>query len=226
MTRNSKQQFAVYAHYTDGTVEDITRRAQYESNDQEIAVVDRGRAGSHAGHERRGGHHGSLPGPRRHLPRHRAARRRRRRPTSSSRRPSSISYTSKKWQELGLVPCELCTDEQFIRRVSLDLTGTLADARSRSIDFVADKDPNKRDKLVDTLLDTPEYSYYFANKWADILRVKRRGQHRAGQGHLRFPRLDSRGDRRRQALRRVRPRHPRRHRRRDRAIRRRCGTRN
>ena len=40
LTRHNRQQFAVYAHYTDGSVEDITRRAQYESNDQEIAVVD------------------------------------------------------------------------------------------------------------------------------------------------------------------------------------------
>src|SRR5207248_6743433 len=42
LTRNGKQQFAVYAHYTDGSVEDITRRAQYESNDQEIAIVSEG----------------------------------------------------------------------------------------------------------------------------------------------------------------------------------------
>src|SRR5581483_8369113 len=42
LSRNSKQQLAVYAHYSDGTVEDITRRAQYESNDQEIAVVNEG----------------------------------------------------------------------------------------------------------------------------------------------------------------------------------------
>src|SRR5262249_38216445 len=40
LTRKNRQQFAVYAHYPDGTVEDIPRRAQYESNDQEIAVVD------------------------------------------------------------------------------------------------------------------------------------------------------------------------------------------
>src|SRR5437870_10934364 len=40
MTRQNKQQFAVQAHYSDGSVEDITRRAQYESNDTEIAVVD------------------------------------------------------------------------------------------------------------------------------------------------------------------------------------------
>src|SRR5207302_1222628 len=40
LTRQNKQQFAVYAHYSDGSVEDITRRAQYDSNDPEIAVVD------------------------------------------------------------------------------------------------------------------------------------------------------------------------------------------
>src|SRR5439155_2568235 len=40
LTRRNKQQFAVYAHYSDGSVEDITRRAQYESNDTEIAAVE------------------------------------------------------------------------------------------------------------------------------------------------------------------------------------------
>src|SRR5262249_29235639 len=60
-------------------------------------------------------------------------------------------------------------------RVYLDLTGTLPTPQ-QVLDFVADKDPKKRDKLVDTLLETPEYAYYFANKWADVLRVKRRGQ--------------------------------------------------
>src|SRR5207248_1211512 len=44
----------------------------------------------------------------------------------------------------------------------------------------------KRAKLVDTLLDTPEYSYYFANKWADILRVKRRGQPDRATGTFSF----------------------------------------
>src|SRR5207248_2824410 len=40
MSRQNKQQFAVYAHYSDGSMEDVTRRAQYESNDTEIATVD------------------------------------------------------------------------------------------------------------------------------------------------------------------------------------------
>src|SRR4029077_6556607 len=36
-----------------------------------------------------------------------------------------------------------------------------------------DKDASKRDKLIDRLVDAPEYSYLFANRWADVLRVKR-----------------------------------------------------
>src|SRR5262245_11730619 len=38
LTRNNRQQFAVQAHYSDGSVLDVTQRAQYESNDGEIAV--------------------------------------------------------------------------------------------------------------------------------------------------------------------------------------------
>src|SRR5262245_17859937 len=40
LTRNNRQQFAVHAHYSDGSVHDVTQRAQFESNDPEIAVVD------------------------------------------------------------------------------------------------------------------------------------------------------------------------------------------
>ncbi len=38
--RNTKQQLAVYAHYSDGSVEDVTRRTQYESNDIDLATVN------------------------------------------------------------------------------------------------------------------------------------------------------------------------------------------
>src|SRR5207253_8805920 len=52
--------------------------------------------------------------------------------------------------------------------------------------FAADEDHNKRAKLVDQLVETPEYSYCFANKWADILHVKRRQQPNAAQGTFAF----------------------------------------
>src|SRR5262249_31940362 len=81
-------------------------------------------------------------------------------------------FTHKKWQELGIVPSELCSDSEFIRRASLDITGTLPTPAQVS-EFLADDSSDKRGKLIDRLLDTPEFSYFFANKWADILRVKR-----------------------------------------------------
>jgi hypothetical protein len=186
MTRQNKQQIAVYAHYSDGSVTDITRRAQYDSNDQEIAVVEptglvrtmtlSGEAAIMARYL------GQVAVFRATVPLGIKA-------PAYSFEPKSIvdGLTQKKWQVLDIVPSELCTDEQFIRRVSLDITGTLpTPTQIRS--FLASSDPKKRDKLVDTLLDSPEYSFYFANKWADILRVKRGQQVARAYGTFAFHR--------------------------------------
>jgi hypothetical protein len=91
----------------------------------------------------------------------------------------------KKWQELGIVPSDLASDEQFLRRVYLDLTGGLPKPAEVKA-FLADTDKVKRDKLIDRLLETPEYSYLFANKWADVLRVKRRNQPDRAAGTFAF----------------------------------------
>ncbi|MGH9676303.1 MAG: DUF1549 domain-containing protein, partial [Candidatus Acidiferrum sp.] len=184
MARNAKQQFAAYAHYSDGTVEDITRRAQYESNDQEIAVVDgsglvrtlamSGEAAIMVRYQE------FVSVFRATVPLGDAA--------PNYEFPSQTlvdQFTRRKWQELGLAPSELCADEPFIRRVSLDLTGTLP-TPGQVLAFVADKDARKRDKLIDKLLDSPEYSWLFSNKWADILRVKRRGDQARARGTFAF----------------------------------------
>ena len=94
-------------------------------------------------------------------------------------------HTQRKWQALGLMPSALTSDHEFARRVYLDITGTLPTPKQLT-EFVADKDAAKRDKLVDRLLETPEYAYYFANKWADILRVKRRQQQDRAAGTFAF----------------------------------------
>ena len=184
MTRNNHQQFAVYAHYNDGRKEDITRRAQYESNDQEVAIVDS------AGLVRTLGLSGEaavMVRYQEHVAVCRATV-----PLGAKTPNYSFpvqtlvdKFTQNKWYDLGLVPSELCSDEQFIRRLSVDLTATLP-APAQVTAFVTDKDPHKRDKLVDRLLDSDEYSYYFANKWADVLRVKRRGQPDRARGTFAF----------------------------------------
>ncbi len=184
MTRNNHQQFAVYAHYNDGHIEDITRRAQYESNDQEVAVVDSaalvrtlGMSGEAAVMVRYQEFVGTF---RATVP-------------LGAKVPNYTfpiqtlvdQHTQKKWRDLGLVPSEGCGDEAFIRRLSLDLTGTLP-TPAQVMAFVNDRDLQKRDKLIDRLLNSEEYSYYFANKWADILHVKRRGQPDRARGTFAF----------------------------------------
>ncbi|MBM3981178.1 MAG: DUF1553 domain-containing protein [Planctomycetes bacterium] len=184
LPRQSKQQFAVYAHYSDGAVEDITRRAQYESNDTEIATVDErglirtlGMSGEAAIMAR---YQGMVAVVRATVPLGVKT------PDWAFAEKTVVDkHTTKKWKELGLVPSELSTDEQFMRRVYVDITGSLPTPKE-VLAFVDDKAADKRDKLVDKLLDSPEYAYFFANKWADILRVKRRQEAGRAQGTFAF----------------------------------------
>jgi hypothetical protein len=75
------------------------------------------------------------------------------------------------WKELGIQPANLSSDSVFVRRVWLDVTGTLPTAQQAS-EFLASKDPNKRAVLIDQLLDREEFADYWAMKWSDLLRVK------------------------------------------------------
>ena len=184
MTRQNKQQFAVYAHYSDGSIEDITRRAQYESNDQEIAVVESsGLVRTLA----QSGEAAIMARYQVHVATFRATVPLGVKTPDYKFETKTVvdTHTSTKWKELGLVPSELSADEQFVRRLYLDLTGTLP-TPAQVTAFVNDKDPTKRDKLIDTLVDSTEYTYYFANKWADILRVKRRNQPDRAKGTFAF----------------------------------------
>jgi WD40 repeat protein len=77
-----------------------------------------------------------------------------------------------KWNRMKIAPSELCTDEEFVRRIYLDLAG-LPPSAERVKAFVADKRPTreKRDALVDELLKSPEYTDHSTNKWSDMLQV-------------------------------------------------------
>ena len=74
-------------------------------------------------------------------------------------------------KELGIPPSELCTDQAFLRRVYLDVTGTLPTA-DQARAFQADVDPQKRSKLIDQLLGSKEFADYWALKWGDLFRMK------------------------------------------------------
>jgi hypothetical protein len=184
LTRNNKQQLAVYAHYSDGSIEDITRRAQYDSNDPEVAVVEPdglvrtlalcGEAAIMARYQ------GQVTVFRATVPLGQDV------PEYRFEQHTVVDrYTQPKWRQLGIVPSEPCTDSQFIRRAYLDITGTLP-TPAQVTAFQGDAVPDKRDRLVDALVETPEYSFFFANKWADVLRVKRGRQPARAYGTFAF----------------------------------------
>ncbi|MGO9131251.1 MAG: DUF1553 domain-containing protein [Bryobacteraceae bacterium] len=74
-------------------------------------------------------------------------------------------------KRLGIPPANLCSDAVFLRRVYLDVIGTLPTSAEAS-QFLADHDPNKRGALIDRLLGRDEFADYWAMKWSDLLRVK------------------------------------------------------
>ncbi len=79
----------------------------------------------------------------------------------------------KKLELLRLPPAGPAGDAEFVRRVHLDVCGVLPKAEETAA-FLADGDPRKREKLIDRLLDRPEYVDYWAMKWSDLLLVSGR----------------------------------------------------
>jgi hypothetical protein len=76
-----------------------------------------------------------------------------------------------KLKKLRIAPSGVCTDEEFLRRVSLDITGTLPTVEEHNR-FLADSDPQKRAKLVDALLQRPEFADIWVMKWAELLQIR------------------------------------------------------
>ena len=69
----------------------------------------------------------------------------------------------------------LCSDEEFVRRVTIDVTGLLP-TEAETAAFLSSTDPNKRAALVDSLLGRKEFSEIWAMKWADLLMIKSNNQ--------------------------------------------------
>ena len=80
-----------------------------------------------------------------------------------------------KFKKLRIIPSEVCTDEEFIRRVTLDVTGRLPTVDEYNA-FLADADPKKRDKLVDELLTRKEFVELWVMKWAELLTIRTTNQ--------------------------------------------------
>ncbi|MEQ8785056.1 MAG: DUF1549 and DUF1553 domain-containing protein [Pirellulaceae bacterium] len=170
MNRDSRQQLQVVAHYSDGTTRDVTRLSGYESNDTEMAesttsglvsVFDR--PGDTAVMVR---FQGQVDVFRASIPLG----------VPIAKLPPAKNFVDTlvfaKLKNLGIPPSPLCDDATFVRRAFVDITGSLPTAeQARS--FVESKAPNKRDELIDLLVDSPGYGDYFGAKWTMVLRNRR-----------------------------------------------------
>jgi len=74
-------------------------------------------------------------------------------------------------RERGIEPANRCSDEVFVRRVYLDVIGTLP-RPGEVLEFLKDTRPGKRAALIDALLEREEFADYWSLKWCDLLRVK------------------------------------------------------
>jgi len=75
-----------------------------------------------------------------------------------------------KLRKFQIVPSEMSGDSEFLRRVCLDVTGTLPPPH-RVREFLADRDPRKREKILEILLKSQEYVDYWTFRFDDLFRV-------------------------------------------------------
>jgi hypothetical protein len=163
------QQLAVLAHFADGTVRDVTQMACYSSSDSQVADVtaeglvvgrDRGEAALIVRYLE---HVEScfltfvkdIPG------------------YAWSNRPAANyidEHVHAKLRQLQYLPSGVAGDDEFLRRVYLDVIGQLPTLEESNA-FLADTSADKRARLIDKLLDRPEHAKFWALKWGDLLRL-------------------------------------------------------
>jgi hypothetical protein len=76
-----------------------------------------------------------------------------------------------KLKQMEVLPSELTTDEEFLRRVSYDVLG-LPPAPEETRAFLADRRADKRARVIDALLERPEHAEFWALKWGDLFKAR------------------------------------------------------
>jgi hypothetical protein len=165
------QQLAVLAHFGDGSVRDVTRLTAFSSSDESIAGVD----ANGLVELKQTGEAAILC---RYLSIIECARL-----TYLDPQPNFgwsdpplhnevDRHIFAKLKMLNIAPADLCTDEEFLRRAFLDLCGILP-TPDECRHFLADTASDKRSRLIDALLERPEFADFLAHKWLDVLRSNR-----------------------------------------------------
>lgn len=168
----SEAQITVMAKFSDGTVRDVTQQAVYEPLQTGLVEVSKG------GLVRRL-KFGEPTVLVRYLGQSQPVRIAfvAANPGFEWQKPRADNYIDRqiftKLKALRINPSKVCDDAVYVRRVFLDLVGmipTAAEAR----EFVADKTPDNRMRLIDRLMARPEFADVWALKWADVLKVESR----------------------------------------------------
>lgn len=168
------QRFVAVATYSDGTTRDVTRLAAFNSNNagsaeiDDLGVVTAGRRGEAFVMARFDTHTvGSqvltLPEDLQYTPPEAAAEN------------YVDELVEKKLKQLRIVPSGLCSDEEFLRRVTIDITGLLPTEEEYHA-FLGDTSEDKRAALIDQLLERKEFSEIWAMKFAQLLMIKSTNQ--------------------------------------------------
>ena len=165
---SGRQQFLVTGYLSNGRREDLTEQARYVPENPDIlevsetGIVRAKKVGETNVFIRTSGHAlsarvGVIDRPIVHYP-------------TIETRNYIDQHVFAKLRKFQILPSDLSSDQEFLRRVCLDLTGTLPPPR-RVRDFLADKDPRKRDRLIETLLETSEYIDYWSFRFGDLMRA-------------------------------------------------------
>jgi len=174
LAANTSEQLKLEALFSNGVRRDVTRQALYLSNEPEIGAVDgSGRVnigeqgGLFAVLARFGGQMAVFQGT---VPFGES--------TEPEKLPEDASpvdrLLAEGWARLGVQPSAEVDDSTLIRRLCLDICGTLPTVEEVRA-FRADQRPGRRERLINRFLDRPEYAAFFAMKWADILRNRGKG---------------------------------------------------
>nr|WP_143547745.1 DUF1549 and DUF1553 domain-containing protein [Rhodopirellula sp. SM50] len=94
--------------------------------------------------------------------------------------PSVDRFVLAKLDKLGIQPSDVCTDAEFLRRVSIDVCGTLPTPQEVE-SFLADRSADKRTRKLDELLERPSYAAWWANKLCDFTGCNPNQQAELGQ---------------------------------------------
>lgn len=167
---NATQQLTVRAQYSDGTNRDVTSLAFFmSSNDNSVTIEQDGKTTAHARGEAFvmarfethtvGSHFIVLPkGLQFESP-------------NTPENNYVDTFVNAKLNKLRIVPSELCSDEEFLRRAFLDIVGQLPTVEDYN-KFMASDDSQKRDALVDELLNRKEFVEVWVMKWAELLQIR------------------------------------------------------